>query len=152
MQLNLFTDYALRVLIYAAVRRDGLCTSQAVAATFGISRHHVVKVVHALRKAGYLDTVRGRGGGFRLACRPERIGLGDLVRQTEGTIAVVECFDPGANTCPLGPACGLKDVLREGVDAFFSVLDRYTLADLVAEPRWVARVMTLVPGGQPAPA
>ena len=89
MQLNAFTDYSLRVLIYAAVRGDRCLTSD-VASAFGVSRHHVVKVVHRLQALGYLETTRGRTGGFRLAQPPDEIRVGDVVRRTEGTLALVE--------------------------------------------------------------
>lgn len=145
MQLNAFTDYALRVLVYAAVRDGERCTSEDVASAFGVSRHHLVKVVNELQHLGYVETIRGRTGGFRLARAPEHIGLGDVVRRTEGTLALVECFDPETNTCPLTSACGLKHALSEAADAFLAVLDRYSLADLVARPRWAERVIALVP-------
>jgi len=140
MQLNAFTDYSLRVLIYAAVRRDERCMAAEAASAFGVSRHHIIKVIHTLQRLGYLETTRGRGGGFRLAQDPERIRIGDVVRQTEGTLALAECFAGDANRCPLTPACGLKGVLHEAVDAFFGVLDRCTVADLVARRRMVALV------------
>lgn len=145
MQLTSFTDYSLRVLVYAAVHREGRCQTADVAALFGISRHHVVKVVNELAHLGYLDTVRGRDGGFTLAPPPDQVRLGDVVRRTEGSIAIVECFDPKTNTCPLLPACGLKDALGEAFAAFLAVLDRRTLADLMAEPRWIARMRALPP-------
>lgn len=147
MQLNFFTDYALRVLIYAAVRREdeGRCTTPDVAAAFGISRHHVVKVVNQLQHLGYVETVRGRSGGFRLARAPEGIRVGDVVRRTEKTLTVVECFDRATSSCPLTRACGLKGPLTEAFNAFFEVLDRYSVADLVADPRWSGRVAALVP-------
>jgi Rrf2 family nitric oxide-sensitive transcriptional repressor len=145
MQLSLFSDYALRVLIYAAVRPESRCLTTDVATAFGISRHHVVKVVNELQHLGYLDTTRGRDGGFALARPPDRIRIGEVVRRTEGTLAIVECFDRDTNTCPLARACGLKGVLREAFDAFLAVLDRYSLTDLVAEPRWVTRVMAISP-------
>ena len=140
MQLNGFTDYSLRVLIYAAVRREERCMAAQAASAFGVSRHHIVKVIHTLQRLGYLETSRGRGGGFRLAQEPQRIRVGDVVRRTEGSLALVECFTRDTNTCPLAPACGLKGVLHEAFDAFFEVLDQWTLADLVAKPRMVARV------------
>jgi Rrf2 family nitric oxide-sensitive transcriptional repressor len=143
VQLTAFTDYALRVLVYAAVHRDKRCLTADAAGTFGISRHHVVKVVNGLGHLGFLDTTRGRDGGFALAQPPERITIGEVVRRTEASTAIVECFDPRTNTCPLMPACGLKDALGEAFAAFLSVLDRRTLADLVAEPHWVARVKGL---------
>lgn len=140
MQLNTFTDYSLRVLIYAAVRREQRCMAAEAAAAFGVSRHHIIKVIHTLQRLGYLETTRGRGGGFRLAQDPERIRIGDVVRHTEGTLALAECFAGDVNRCPLTPACGLKGVLHEAVDAFFGVLDRWTVADLVARRRMVALV------------
>ena len=145
MQLSSFTDYALRVLIYAAVRPGSRCLTTDVATAFGISRHHVVKVVNELQHLGYLDTTRGREGGFALAMPPHRIGVGEVVRCTEGTMNLVECFDRDTNTCPLARACGLKGVLNEAFDAFLAVLDRSSLADLVAEPRWVERITRLQP-------
>jgi Rrf2 family nitric oxide-sensitive transcriptional repressor len=143
MQLNAFTDYSLRVLIYAAVRGGERCLTSDVASAFGISRHHVVKVVHRLQALGYLETTRGRGGGFRLAMAPDEIRVGDVVRRTEGTLAIVECFAREQSTCPLTPACGLKGVLRGAFDAFFDTLNRSTLADLVARPQWTLRVKRL---------
>lgn len=145
MQLSYFSDYALRVLIYAAARPGQRCVTTDVATAFAISRHHVVKVVNELQHLGYLDTTRGRAGGFALARAPERIGVGEVIRRTEGVTTLVECFDRDTNTCPLARACGLKGVLGEALDAFLAVLDRHSLADLVAEPRWVARVTAIQP-------
>jgi Rrf2 family nitric oxide-sensitive transcriptional repressor len=154
MQLTQFTDYALRVLVYAAVPRDGRCLTGDVAAAFGISRHHVVKVVNELSHLGYLETTRGRRGGFALARPAGEVRIGEVVRRAEGTIAIVECFDPARNRCPLAPACGLKDTLGSALAAFLAVLDGCTLADLVAEPRWRARVTRVSrrrPSRRPAP-
>ena len=104
MQLTHFTDYALRVLIYAAVRSRSRCLTSDVATAFGMSRHHVVKVVNELRHLGYLDTTRGRDGGFALARQAAGIRIGEVVRRTEGSMALVECFNRDTNTCPLSPA------------------------------------------------
>jgi len=145
MQLSGFTDYALRVLIYAAVHRRRRCLTADVASAFGLSHHHIVKVVNELGHLGYLETTRGRAGGFRLARAPQLIRVGDVVRRTEGTLALVECFDRATSTCPLARACGLKGALADAFEAFFTTLNRYSLADLVAEPRWVARVTALAP-------
>jgi Rrf2 family nitric oxide-sensitive transcriptional repressor len=152
MQLTAFTDYALRVLIYAAARPESRCLTADVATAFGISRHHVVKVVNELQHLGYLDTTRGREGGFALAKPPHRIRIGEVVRRTESTMTLVECFDRDTNTCPLTRACGLKGVVGEAFDAFLAVLDRYSLADLLAEPKWVTRVMALQPRSRHAHA
>lgn len=143
MQLTSFTDYSLRVLVFAAAHDDRRCRTAEIATTFDISRHHVVKVVNALARLGYLETVRGRDGGFTLARPAADIGLGEVVRRTEGAMTVVECFAPATNTCPLMPACGLSQVLGDALTAFLGVLDRHTLADLLAEPRWRARVRAL---------
>lgn len=145
MQLTSFTDYSLRVLIYAAVRPNARCLTSDVSTAFGISRHHVVKVVNQLQHLGYLETTRGRGGGFALAVAPGQVCIGDVVRRTEGTMTLVECFDRNTNSCPLTRACGLKGVLRDAFDAFLAVLDGHSLADLVAEPKWVAQVTVLQP-------
>ena len=143
MQLNDFSDYSVRVLVYAAARPDRRCATGDVASAFGISRHHVVKVVHTLQRLGYLETTRGRGGGFRLARAPERIRLGDVIRRTEGTLALVECFDRDSSTCPLTPACGLKHAFGDAFAAFFATLDRWTLADVIGRPSWIARARLL---------
>jgi Rrf2 family transcriptional regulator, nitric oxide-sensitive transcriptional repressor len=141
----MFTDYALRVLLYAAARPDARALTSEVATTFGISRHHVVKVVNQLQHLGYIETSRGRDGGFTLARPSHQIRVGELIRKVEGTLALVECMAPTSNACPLTRACGLKGVLNEAFDAFFAVLDRYTLADLLAERRWVARLTSISP-------
>jgi Rrf2 family nitric oxide-sensitive transcriptional repressor len=144
MQLTLFTDYSLRVLLYSAARPGRRCQTTDVANAYGISRHHIVKVVNELQHLGYLDTTRGRDGGFTLALAPGAIRIGDVVRRTE-EMNLVECFTPSTNRCPLASACGLKGVLRQAFDAFLDVLDRYSLAELVAQPRWLDRVIALHP-------
>jgi Rrf2 family nitric oxide-sensitive transcriptional repressor len=143
MQLNTFTYYSLRVLIFAAAHPDRYCATGEVAAAFGISRHHIVKVVHGLQQAGYLATLRGRGGGFRLAQPPAEIRIGAVVRRMEGTLALVECFNHDTNACPLTPSCGLKRALEGAFAAFFADLDRWSLADVVRQPRWLERVKGL---------
>jgi len=144
MQLNAFTDYALRILVYAAARPDERCLTADVASAYGISRHHVVKVVNGLQHLGYIETTRGRAGGFTLAHAPEHIRVGDVVRRTESSV-LVECFDRHTNTCPLAQACGLKGALAEAFAAFLAVLDRYSIADMVARPQWASALLTLRP-------
>lgn len=131
MRLTVYTDYSLRMLIYLAVRDDGLATIADVAGAYRISKTHLNKVAHQLGRAGYVATVRGKGGGLRLA-RPARdIGLGAVVRHVEPDMALVPCFDPVGASCPIIPACGLRGALHEAREAFLAVLDRYTLEDLV---------------------
>ena len=135
MRLTVYTDYSLRMLIYLATRDDGLSTIAEVARSYGISEHHLTKVAHQLGRAGYISTQRGKGGGLRLARPAGEIGLGEVVRQTEPDLALVPCFGsaeaPAGAPCPIVPACGLRGVLGEALQAFMAVLDRYTLADLV---------------------
>lgn len=144
MQLKRFTDYALRVVMYSAAKGPAQrSTVDEIAERFDISRHHLVKVVHGLHNLGYLDTRRGRGGGFTLSRAPEDICVGELVRRTEGPLALVECFDPATDACRLSPACGLKPALARALEAFFAILDDYTVADLLGDPRSVRRVLDL---------
>ena len=132
MRLTVYTDYSLRLLIYAALAPDRLINISEVADAYAISRNHLTKVVHRLAVAGYLETIRGKGGGLRLARRPEAIRLGDVVRQSEPDMALTTCFSPIDAPCPIQPRCVLRRALREAGDAFFRVLDSYTLADLAA--------------------
>lgn len=134
MQLSAYSDYSLRVLMHAALRGPELATVDEVAETFGISRHHLVKIVHDLGRGGYLHTQRGIGGGFTLGRAADAIRLGDIVRLGEGSDFVIECADKQNRQCRLFPACHLKDVLDEAAEAFFAVLDAYTLADLLRKP------------------
>ena len=131
MRLTVYTDYSLRMLMYLAVKGDGLATIAEVADAYGISKAHLTKVAHQLGLAGYVETMRGKGGGLRLAQVPERIGLGDVVRRTEPDMALVPCFEPVQAPCSIAPACGLRGALYEARQAFLAVLDRYSLADLV---------------------
>jgi Rrf2 family nitric oxide-sensitive transcriptional repressor len=131
MQLSLHSDFALRVLMRLALESERLVTIEEIAAGYGISKAHLTKVVQALAQHGYVETVRGRNGGIRLA-RPARLlRIGRIVADAEKSMALVECFDPDTNTCPITQACRLQGVLREALDAFLSALDRYTIADLV---------------------
>lgn len=130
MRLSLFSDYSLRVLLFGAVK-GGAFPLHEVADAYNISRHHLVKVVNNLTKQGYLSTRRGRGGGIILAMNPEDIMIGRLVRKTETSAPLVECFDTVSNTCPIHSCCGLKGALAQAVGAFYSTLDRYTLKDVM---------------------
>jgi Rrf2 family nitric oxide-sensitive transcriptional repressor len=131
MQLTRFTDFSLRVLIHLGSDPETQATVAALAAEHGISRHHLTHVVHQLGIKGYIETTRGKGGGFRLARRPELIRIGDVVRDMEPGFELAECFRPGDSGCRLMPACALKPVLAEAGRAFLATLDRYTLADLL---------------------
>jgi Rrf2 family nitric oxide-sensitive transcriptional repressor len=134
MRLTNFSDYALRVLMYAATCGDRLITIEETADVYGISRTHLMKVANLLTRAGFLTATRGRSGGLALAKRADRIRIGDVVRATEPDFALVECFGPD-NHCLITPRCRLKGALREALQAFVGTLDRYTLADLVLNPK-----------------
>ncbi len=146
MQLTAFTDYTLRTLIYLAIEEGRLATVTQIAAAYAIPENHLNKVVLLLGQAGDVVTLRGRGGGLRLARPASRINIGEVVRRTEPALALAPCM--GSGVCVITPACGLKPVLAEALDAFLAVLDRYTLADLVAGSRGgLARLL-----GLPEPA
>lgn len=140
MQLTRYTDYGIRVLIYLACS-DEVGTVTEIAERFDISRHHLVKVAHHLSKLGYVETTRGRSGGMRLAREPEKIRLGDVVRDLEPDLNLVECFSPETDNCVISPACGLKHALIKAQRAFLEVLDSYTLKDVVRNRRKLAGLL-----------
>lgn len=139
--MNLFTDYSLRVLMYAALPDRGRFSLDDVSSAYGISRDHVAKVVQRLVHSGYLTSQRGKGGGISLAKPAEEIRIGDIVRETDSHHPLVECFVAETNTCRLMGRCRLQGVLGEAERAFQAVLDSYTLADLVAKPKIIAKAL-----------
>jgi Rrf2 family nitric oxide-sensitive transcriptional repressor len=141
MRLTVYTDYALRMLMYLALRDDGLATIAEIAESYDISKNHLMKVAHQLGVAGYVETVRGRNGGLHLAKPAEAIGLGEIVRLTEPDMAVVPCFKPIDAPCALRRCCVLRSALQKACFAFVEILDGYTLSDLV-QPR--ARLQALL--------
>ena len=130
MKLTGFTSYALRTLQLSALRDPSLVRVDDVVRVHGLARPHIVKIVHLLGKAEFLETVRGRHGGFRLGRPAHEIVVGDVVRVTEGPMDIVECFRPETNTCPLIGICRLSRALREAKQAFMAVLDDLTLEDI----------------------
>ncbi len=129
MRLNVQTDYALRLLMYLAVNRARLCTLTEISTHYDISRNHLVKVAAQLSGAGFVDAVRGRGGGLELARAPKAITVADVVRTMENDFQIAECFGEQAR-CVAGPGCRLKRVLEDALAAFLEVLDGYSLHDL----------------------
>lgn len=132
MRLTAYTDYTLRTLIYLGMHRDCLATIQDIAAVHGISKNHLMKVVHQLGLSGMVETVRGRNGGLRLKQEPASINIGAVVRHSETDFYMAECFDPTGSACHLAPKCALKGVLAAATTAYLKVLDGVTLADLIA--------------------
>lgn len=131
MRLTTMTDYALRLLMHVARHPDRLCTIAEVAQVYGISEAHLMKVTHQLALAGWLDTVRGKGGGMRLARPPGDIGLGNVVRSVEPDFRLVECMTPEGSACTLDGRCALTGIVDAALQAFLAHMDRYTLADIV---------------------
>ena len=143
MELSRFTDYSLRVLIYAAVRGGQRITLGELAAAYQISHHHLVKIVHQLGKLGYLNNRRGRAGGILLGRSPSDIRVGEVIRRTESHFELTECFNQATDTCRISPTCRLKGVLHEARQAFFDVLDHYTLEDLVQSRSPILRLLSI---------
>jgi Rrf2 family nitric oxide-sensitive transcriptional repressor len=141
MKLTSFTDYSLRVLIYLAANPARRATISEISAAFAISENHLTKVVHFLARKGWVATVRGKGGGMHLAMPAEHIGVGCVVRDTEGTDLPAECFSDEGNQCVISPCCRLRRALDEAVQAFYAVLDRYTLADIARNQRVLAGIL-----------
>jgi Rrf2 family nitric oxide-sensitive transcriptional repressor len=129
MRLTLFTDYSLRVLLVLASRTEELVTISDIAGAFDISHAHLMKVTHVLGKTGWVDTVRGRNGGMRLAVDPRKLKIGDVVRGLEEDFALVECMGE-SDRCALTGACGLEAALKLALEAFLRELNGYSLADL----------------------
>lgn len=127
MRLTRYTDYAMRVLLYLGRQPDRLCSIAEIAQAYAISQNHLMKIVNDLVNAGYLESVRGRNGGIRLARSAEEINVGALIRHTEDDFDLVEC-----GSCLIAPACGLTSVLDEALRGFLTILDGYSLADVLA--------------------
>jgi Rrf2 family nitric oxide-sensitive transcriptional repressor len=134
MRLTSFSDFALRLLMYAAAHEDRLITIEEVSEVYNISRAHLMKITNTLTRAGFLKAVRGRSGGLTLAKPPRKIRVGDVIRATEPDFALAECFATG-NQCIITRCCQLRGILHEGLNAFNAVLDKYTLADLILRPK-----------------
>jgi Rrf2 family nitric oxide-sensitive transcriptional repressor len=146
MHLTLWTDYALRTLIYLGAKGDGMATVAEIAESFDVSKPHLMKVVNRLGAQGYIETIRGRRGGIRLARRPAQIRVGDVIRDTEEDLAVMGCLSepaPEPGFCRIEGCCVLRTAFRDAMLAFLNVLDRYTLADLLAPQRFLAERLGL---------
>ena len=141
MRLTVFSDYTLRVLMYLALDRSRLATIPEIAQAYGISGNHLMKVVHQLARAGIVESVRGKGGGVRLARAPENIRLGEIVRTSEGDAPIVECLSQEPHGCRIASSCRLQGILVDAFDALYVALDRHTLADLVDRPRGLQRAL-----------
>ncbi len=134
MRLTKHTEYALRILLFVGARESGYVSTEEISKAYGISNHHLVKIVNLLGKHDVLEVKRRRQGGVRLAKNAEDINLGAMVRLTEPGFQLAECFTDGEHDCPIDQVCTLIEPLQEALDAFLAVLDSKTLADMLREP------------------
>jgi Rrf2 family nitric oxide-sensitive transcriptional repressor len=136
MRLTKWTDYTLRVLMHCAAtrHRETPVTIQEIAQRHDISRSHLMKIVMTLSSQGWIESIRGRGGGIRLLVPAEQLIIGDVLRKTETDFNLVECFDREENTCRLDGRCHLKTVLEQAMASYMQVLDNVSLADLLPKP------------------
>lgn len=130
MHLTTFSDYSMRVMVYLGLQQSRLVTISDIAQAYTISENHLTKVVHQLAQRGYIETVRGKGGGLRLVRDPDTVNIGEMIRYSEGDTGLLPCLD-NDGTCCIRPSCKLVGILREAQIALFEVLDKYTLADLL---------------------
>ena len=158
MRLTDYTDYSLRVMLYLAVRPEGLSTIQDISDAYGISKNHLMKVVQRLGELGWVETVRGRNGGLRLHARSRALSIGVVVRKTENDFSIVGCFADDAEAhrrCVIQAHCRLKGVFAAARDAFLAELDKHTVGDLAhpaGELAGLLGIVRLVPAGGMGPA
>ncbi|MET0785814.1 MAG: Rrf2 family transcriptional regulator [Paenisporosarcina sp.] len=142
MRLTMYTDFSLRVLMYVGSKeRSQLSTIQEISTAYGISKNHLMKVTYELGKYGFIETVRGRGGGIRLAHDPVNINVGEVVKKMEEDFHLVECFNCASNRCVITPVCKLRNVLHQALTAYLAVLDAYTLEDLLVNKEELGSIL-----------
>jgi len=145
MRLTTRTNLATRVLMFCAVNDGRIVRSAEIATRCNASLNHLLQVVNLLQERGFVETLRGRAGGLRLARAADDISIGQVVRLFEGDLPLAECFDPAGNTCPLTGACRLRGYITRAAEAFFHELDMVTLADLVRGNADLTRLLDLPP-------
>ena len=149
MRLTDYTDYSLRVLLYLALKRDALVTIQEISDAYGISKNHLMKIVQQLGEIGWVETIRGRHGGLRIAARSLELSVGEVVRATENDFALVGCFaddnDGTRRACVIEPQCRLKHVLDGARAAFLAELDRHTIAEIAQPAAPLAGLLGIIP-------
>lgn len=133
MRLTQQTSYSIRILLYCAANPGSNSRIKDIASTYSISELHLFKIMHVLVESGFVETIRGRNGGIRLARSATEISIGDVVRATESNFFLTDCFDTTNRDCPLVDSCGVNKILSEALRAFFSVLDSYTIADVAKD-------------------
>lgn len=147
MRITKRTNIAMRLLMFCATHPDRLVTKSEVAVACNISENHLAQVVNKLSQLGFVRTHRGRNGGLMLNRAPQEIVIGDVFRQLEATLPIVECFADADNSCPLVSACRLKDALSRAADAFYAALDDQTLESLTCDNAALIRLLAPVSCG-----
>jgi len=145
MRLTTFTDYSLRVLIYLGTRGDQRAAVGEIADAYAISKNHLMKVILFLADEGYVATTRGKGGGVQLTRDPGRIRIGEVVRKSEAGSVLVECFSRDTSDCRIERSCLLRGAFQKAVQAFYAVLDTYTLADLLVNHAKLEHMLQISP-------
>jgi len=143
MQINAFSDYTLRILMYLALSGNRLVTSREIAKTYDVSFDHIAKAAQLLARENYVESVRGRNGGMRLAREPDEISIGEVLRLTEAGSGLVECMRAGPTHCKLASVCGLAPLLLDANEAFYASLDGKSLADAVPKPQQIQKTLGL---------
>lgn len=143
MRITIHTDYALRTLIYLGLRRDELVATEDISDAYGISSHHLRKVVQKLVHLGFVESIRGRTGGIRLARSPEEINIGKAARAIMSMNTLIECFSAETNQCPITPVCKLKTLMKEAQENFLKTFDDYTLDQLIDQPDEYAELLQI---------
>jgi Rrf2 family iron-responsive transcriptional regulator len=145
MRLTQQTSYSIRILLYCAANPDSNSRIKDIATTYSISELHLFKIMHVLVESGFVETIRGRNGGIRLARPANTISIGEVVRATESNFYLTDCFDTANRDCPLVDSCGVNRILSEALKAFFAVLDSYTIADVAKDRGQLRGLLDLDP-------
>jgi len=140
MHLTTFSDYTMRVMMYLGIQHGQLVKISDIAQAYKISENHLMKVVHHLAQRGYIETVRGKGGGLRLVLEPSAVNIGEMIRISEGDTPLLPCLGPNG-TCSIQSSCKLMGILREAQVALYAVLDKYTLVDLLQQEESLSRIL-----------
>ena len=133
MRITIRTNIAMRALMFCAVNRDRIVRKAEIAKACATSENHLAQVINQLSRLGFLETLRGRGGGIRLQHAPDQLSVGQVFRAVEGNLPLAECFTQDVASCPIQSCCRLKGVLSKAQEAFYAELDKVTLADLTRD-------------------
>lgn len=147
MQLTQFTDYSLRALIYIAIKQN-TCTINDIASAYAISHNHLIKIIHNLSKLGIIKTIRGKKGGIIMVEHPAAINLKALVLKLEPHFDLVPCFNKDKANCCIAPVCKLRKILLDAQSAFLTILEQYSLADIIQNKVELYPLLKLTPKGE----